>query len=803
MRPGGVLREFSEDWTPIFADPSREYAYLVEMVSHGEIEGGAEFEARADGGELVKVRVVFVTAEVVRIQAWLSEEPPRDSLMLVEGDRLKPVPPRVIEDEEGVTLDGDVLQVRVARRPWSVTISESRGRTLFQLKREDTQLSGAVVLPTGYSRDGEGPVAFHEVFSLEPGERLYGLGGQFGSFDHRGQRIVSWSRDPSAAMTSTVSYLNVPFFMSSRGYGVFVHHASKIAYELGEPSVQTAAFRVTDPYLDYFLVYGPSPKEMLSRYGELTGRPAVPPLWSFGAWFSRCMYRTRAEVEEIAARLRELGVPADVMHVDPLWLTGRLTHPWDGCDFVWNEEAFPDPEGFVRWLDERGFKLSLWENPYVWTDTDMYREGEERGYLVRSNDGGVARSLDYDGAAPVDFTNPEAVRWWQEKHRPYLRMGVAAFKTDYGEAVPPDAVFADGRSGKQVHNIYPVLFNRAVFEVVREERGEAIVFGRSGYAGSQRYPINWTGDTPSTWGGMAAALRAGLSMSLSGISMWSHDIGGFLRPPYAHAPDATLYIRWAQWGLLSSHSRFHGIHGREPWHFGEKAVEVVREFARQRYRLLPYIYSLAREAVESGMPVVRPLLLEYPEDPVAATADFEYLLGPYLLVTPVMNEEGRCLVYLPEGEWFDWWAGEAYRGPKHIRLEVPIERLPLYVRNDSILAMAPEMEYTGQREWEPLTLEVRVASLTEAKVWSPQEEIRVKATREDGRIELSVDGAEQTLATRRQGYEVRFVEPHAVVGVEVEGDGTLESVEAADGTTVVRVSACGSWVLRGMVGGYA
>jgi alpha-D-xyloside xylohydrolase len=447
---------------------------------------------------------------------------------------------------------------------------------------------------------------------------------------------------------------------------------------------------------------------------------------------------------------------------------------------VWDEEAFPDPEGFVRWLAERGFKLSLWENPYVWVNTEMHREGVEKGYFVRSQDGGLARPLDNpDDTVLLDFTNPEAYRWWQDKHRPYLRMGVAAFKPDYGEAVPSDALFADGRTGEQAHNIYPLLYNRCVYEVMREERGEAMLFSRSGYAGSQRYPINWTGDQPCTWGGMVAALRSGLSLSLSGISMWSHDIGGFWNPDNMEPPEPTLYIRWAQFGLLSSHARFHGIRGREPWYFGDKAVEVVLEFARLRYRLLPYIYSLAKEAEATGLPVARPLLLEYPDDPVAAAVDYEYLLGPNLLVVPVTNPEGRALVYLPPGAWYDWWSGERLEGPRHQQLEAPLERLPMYVRDDSLLVTAPEMDYVGEREWRPLTIDVRLSGSAEAVVWSPEERIELRARREGGGLRLAVEGPDAE-------YAVRFVEP-AVGSVRASGEATLSRQAQVDGVTVVEV----------------
>lgn len=791
-RPGGPLLEFAEDWVPIFADPRREYAYLAELLAFEPAEGGVRFQAHTDTGETVQGRIAFVSPQVVRLQAWLSREPPADSPMLVEGAHRRHRP-RLAEREGGFLLDSGSLRIAVARRPWALRIEDASGRALLHLRPDDRQLLGPTVLPTGYSRDGAGRLAFHHSFSLEPEERLYGLGEQFGPLDKRGQRIVSWSRDPLGMVTSTISYLNIPFLLSSRGYGLFLHHASKIVYELGQPSLQSAAFRVADPYLDLFFIYGPSPKEVIGRYGELTGRPAVPPLWSFGIWYSRCMYRDRAQVEAIVERLRALGIPGDVVHLDPLWLRERKRRQADGCDFAWDEEAFPDPAGFVRWLGERGFKLSLWENPYVWIGTEMFAEGEERGYFARSRQSGLARPQENPGeTALVDFTRPEACRWWQEKHRPYLRLGVASFKADYGEATPPDALFADGSTGEELHNLYPLLYNRAVFQVVQEERGEAVLFGRSGYAGSQRYPINWTGDAPSTWGGMAATLRAGLSLSLSGIAMWSHDIGGFWNPENLNPPDPTLYVRWAQFGLLSSHARFHGIRGREPWYYGEEAVEVVRRFARLRYRLLPYLYALAREAAETGLPVVRPLLLEYPDDPVAAGVDFEYLLGSHLLVVPVMNPEGRCLVYLPEGEWWDWWTGERLRGPRHLRLEVPLERIPLYVRADCILPLAPEMDYVGQREWRPLTLEVRLAAAAEARFWDPDREVRAAARRDRSRLTLTVDGPGRE-------YEVRLLGVAPLTDLRVEGEAAVEGVEEDDGGTRVSLSARGRFSLGGSV----
>jgi alpha-D-xyloside xylohydrolase len=792
VKPGGALREFEGHWTPIFADPRRRYDHALEITSHRPVDGGVAFQASTVGDEILSGELAFVTPEVFRLRVWLDEAPPADSPMLVEGAHRRHAA-ALREDEQALVLDSGSLIVRLDRRRWGMTVA-AEGRELIAPSLDGWLLRDPLVLPLGFSRSEEGGRAsFHDSFGLTWDERLYGLGEQFGPFDRRGQRIVSWSRDPTGGLIAPVCYLNVPFLLSDRGYGLFLHHSSRIVYELGIPALQSAAFRADDPYLDYFFAYGPDPKAILGRYGELTGRPVAPPPWSFGAWFSRCMYPERGTVEEVAERLRELGIPGDVIHLDPLWLKERRLRSRDGCDFVWDEEAFGKTEELVAWLGERGFKLSLWENPYVWVDTEMHREGVENGYFATGRDGEPAPSMDNSRETVVpDFTKAETVGWWKDKHRPLLRAGVASFKPDYGEAVPAEARFGDGRTGEQVHNLFPLLYNRAVAEVMREERGESILFSRSGYAGSQRYPINWTGDQPCTWGGMAAALRSGLSLSLSGITMWSHDIGGFWGNG-GQPPQPTLYIRWAQFGLLSSHARFHGVGVREPWHFGDKAVEVVREFARLRYRLLPYIYSLAKEAEANGLPVVRPLLLEYPDDPASAGVDFEYLLGPHLLVAPVMNDEGRCLVYLPPGVWYDWWSGERLEGPRHLWLDVPIERLPLYVRDDSLLVTAPEMEHVGQRPWRPLTVHARLSGSAEAEVWTPEERVELAGERNGASLRLRIHGSANE-------YVVRFLEPSAVRDVSVFGEGRIESVEREGGATVVRLFAEGWCEVMGRAG---
>ncbi|MCH8850801.1 MAG: DUF4968 domain-containing protein, partial [Chloroflexi bacterium] len=723
-----TMLELGETALPLFADAEREYDYLSALESYTTTEGGIEAQVHSHEGRAAKARFQFVTPEILRVQYVLDREPPASTPMLVQP--LPPPPSVRVEDGDAVSLSTSSLRLNVDREPFRWSLADAGGVPVVAQEVHDAAAGTYVSFPAGWSqRPGESP-AFHETLALRPDEQLFGLGESFAALGRRGTRVVSWSRDSFLTNTTPLTYLNVPFYWSTRGFGIFVNQTSRIVYELGYPSQVACSFRVEQPYLDYFVIYGPKPVDVLARYWQLTGTGALPPLWSFGVWMSRCMYRDAEYVEGVVRRLRELEIPLDVVHIDPRWLAQRKNFERDGCDFVWDKEAFGEPADFVERLREQHVRLSLWENPYVWLDTPMYEEGLERGYFALAPDGKPARSLENQRAVVVDFTNEEAARWWQDKHRPLLRAGVASFKSDYAEGVPADARFSDGSTGLETHNVYPLLYNRAVWDVVHEENGEAVVFGRSGYAGSQRYPINWVGDTQCTYEGMAAALRAGLSLSLSGIPFWSHDIGGFANPKgIAEPPEPLLYIRWAQWGLLSSHSRFHGIRGREPWFYGDEAIDVVRRFALLRYRLLPYIWSFAQEAVETATPLVRPLVLAYPDDPTTHHLDSQYLLGPWLLIAPVFNAEGRVRVYLPEGRWFDFWSGELLEGPRWLDLTVPLDTLPVFVRDDSLLPMVPESTYIGERPWRPLELAVRVSSEASLRVEGDGAHVEVKARR--------------------------------------------------------------------------
>ena len=793
VRARAPLVEFAAWQTPMHADPQREYHWVAEWHSWQQEGQSVTLAARDEQGAALTVRLSFAAPAVLRVQlltAGAELPPPTPMLLTEEWPRLTLA---VEETATALRLRTSSMVVEIDRAPWRLRVSAA-GKPLWEQEHADVAFNHYAAFPFGYSVSDDGVVAVHETFALAHDEHIYGLGGQYGPVGKRGQRHVSWLREAYGSNTNPVTYFEVPFFVSSRGYGIFVNHGERITYELGSPSAASASFQVDAPVLDYFLIAGADPKTVLRRYSDLTGRPALPPLWSFGVWMSRCMYKNRAEVEDSVERMRALDIPVDIYHLDPLWLRNRRHREDDGCDFVWDEEHWGSVETLTAWLAERGIKLSLWENPYVWTDVPLFDEGWQQGHFAKLPDGTHAPPTDEGGAgsALVDYTSPAAVSWMQDIHRHLLRQGVAAFKCDYGEATPVNAVFADGSSGARTHNLYPLLYQRALFAAAEAELGvgNAVVFSRAGYGGSQRYPLTWSGDAQASWAGMAGALRCGLSQAMSGIDFWTVDIGGFASAPgFSVATDPLLYIRWAQWGLLLSHSRFHGYGPREPWHFGEDAVRIVRDFIRLRYRLVPYLWALAHEAAERAVPVLRPLVLEFPDDPVAPFISSQYLLGPNLLVCPVLGPEGRVRVYLPPGRWHDWWDRSVYEGGRFLDLTVPLERLPLFVRDDSVLPLAPEgnaapvvwplASGAGHGEsavagagpvpghpitgrplaaswpWSPLELQIRGEAAGEFVVWSAERRVPVRADRRNQRLRLRIENAVQS-------WRVRFVGVQAV-----------------------------------------
>lgn len=591
-------------------------------------------------------------------------------------------------DADGATFTSGALTARIAAgAPWSLSFA-SGGRALtasgskaqaYVTLADDAQVDPGVV---GNARSGSPasrPRTFvHEQLDLGVGEHVYGLGERFGPLVKNGQSVEVWNAD--GGTSSEQAYKNVPFYVSSRGYGVLVNDPGHVSFEVGSESVERVQFSVPGEVLEYFVIDGPTPKDVLSRYTALTGRPPVVPAWSYGLWLSTS-FTTDYDEATVTSFIDEMArreLPVSVFHFDCFWM-----REFNWSDFEWDTRVFPDPEGMLSRLHERDLRVCVWINPYIAQRSPLFAEAAAAGYLVRRADGSVWQwDLWQAGMGLVDFTNPDATRWYQDKLRALVAQGVDCFKTDFGERIPLDVVYADGSAPDRMHNLYTQLYNAAVHEVLVEARGDqdAVLFARSATVGGQRMPVHWGGDSTSTFVSMAETLRGGLSLALSGFAYWSHDIGGF-----EGTPDAAVFKRWTAFGLLGSHSRFHGSQSyRVPWAFDEEAVEVTRVFTRLKMRLMPYLYGLGLEAARSGVPVMRPMVLEFPDDPATAYLDRQYMLGPDLLVAPVFSASGDVEFYLPEGEWTHLLTGETVTGGWR-RETHGFESLPLYVRAGTVL----------------------------------------------------------------------------------------------------------------------
>ncbi|GAA5060442.1 alpha-D-xyloside xylohydrolase [Thermocatellispora tengchongensis] len=606
---------------------------------------------------------------------------------------------RVEVGEGAVVLDAGALRAEITLNPWHLRFTDASGRLLVEQDRGHVDISGRLrTLPFGRSTADGAPVAYHESFAAAPDEAFSGFGESFTPLDKRGQRPVMWNFDAFGA-ESQRAYKNVPFYVSSRGYGVLVDSGAPVEFDVCQSTHSCLQILVPDDLIDYYVIAGPGPAEVLARYDLLTCAPSLPPKWAFGTWISSGFFvDTQERVLARARRIRQSGIPCDVLHLDCYW---QVKGNWS--DLRWDRDNFPDPEAMLAELAGMGFKVSLWMNPYVSHLSPLFAEADEAGYFLKKRDGTTYVADCWHGSYPacgiVDFTNPEAVAWFQDLLRPLLRQGVAVFKTDFAEGVPADSLAHNGMTGTDLHNVYTLLFNDAVAEVTREINGHSLVWARSSYLGGQRHSAQWGGDTYTSYAAMGSTLRGGLAHGLSGVPFWSHDAGGFTGTP---SPD--LYVRWAQFGALSPLVRFHGTTSREPWEFPDYAEKGAIEAIRLRYRLMPYLYTAAVTAAETGAPMMRALCVDFPDDPVAWQADLEYLLGPDLLVAPMTSPDGTRQVYLPAGSWVDYWTGEVLDGGAYVRVTAPLDRIPLYVRHGAILPTAEPGEAVGDGPFGEITL---------------------------------------------------------------------------------------------------
>ncbi|UOQ48347.1 alpha-xylosidase [Gracilibacillus caseinilyticus] len=680
-------------------------------------------------GPLLTIKISAPMEDVVRVETWhfkggKAQYPNFD--VVDQANKLN-----VADHEDYVQFVSGGLTLTIAKQNFALTFENSNGRLT------DVDGKGLAWI------DGPDQTTYMRgQLRLGVGEHLYGLGERFTPFVKNGQSVDIWNKD--GGTSSEQSYKNIPFFLSSKGYGVFVNHPEEVSYELGSEMVSRTQFSVEGEYLDYYFINGPSPKEVVSRYTELTGKPALPPAWSFGLWLSTSFTTDYNEetVNHFVDGMAERGIPLSVFHFDCFWMK-----EFEWSNFIWDRRNFPDPEGMLRRLKDKGLKICVWINPYIAQKSVLFDEGMEKGYLLKKPNGDVWQwDLWQAGMGIVDFTNPDACRWFQDKLKALLDMGVDSFKTDFGERIPTDVVYHDGSSPDKMHNYYAYLYNEVVFDLLKQEKGEeeAIVFARSATAGGQKFPVHWGGDCDSTYDAMAESLRGGLSLTTSGFGYWSHDIGGFENTA---TPD--VFKRWTAFGLLSSHSRFHGSSSyRVPWQFDEEAVDVARHFTMLKNSLMPYLYGQAVENSQSGIPVMRSMLLEYPQDPLCETLDRQYMLGDSILVAPIFNEDGIGSFYLPKGNWTHLLTGEIVEGGTWLKEKYDYFSLPLFVRPNTIIPVGtsdttPVYDYTEKVTFKIYQLEENQTAKRTLVNATGEVIGSVSATRSGNEINIITTGIDQ------------------------------------------------------------
>lgn len=548
--------------------------------------------------------------------------------------------------------------------------------------RDGVRITGSAVKNNGYVQDANsGNTHMFERLDLGVGETVYGLGERFTALVKNGQTVETWNRD--GGTSTEQSYKNIPFYLTNRGYGVLVNHPECVSFEVGSEKVSKVQFSVEGEYLEYFVIDGPTPKAVLDRYTRFTGRPALPPAWSFGLWLTTSFTTNydEATVNSFIDGMAERNLPLHVFHFDCFWMKA-----FQWCDFEWDPVTFPDPEGMLKRLKARGLKICVWINPYIGQKSPLFREGMEKGYLLKRPNGAVWQWDKWQpGQAIVDFTNPAACEWYARHLKRLVRMGVDCFKTDFGERIPTDVVWHDGSDPQKMHNHYAFIYNELVWNVLKQELGdeEAVLFARSASVGAQQFPVHWGGDCYANYESMAESLRGGLSLGMSGFGFWSHDIGGFENTAPAH-----VYKRWCAFGLLSSHSRLHGSKSyRVPWAYDDEACDVVRHFTQLKSRMMPYLYRQAAQAAEFGTPMMRAMMLEFPDDPGCDYLDRQYMLGDSVMVAPVFSEAGDVQFYLPEGRWTHLLSNQQAQGSRWHKEKHDFQSLPVYVRDNTLLAL--------------------------------------------------------------------------------------------------------------------
>ncbi len=607
---------------------------------------------------------------------------------------MNPLPLKVDDQEDKLAITTGNTTVIISKQEFKIEyffkanlITSSTGRSLgmMQIDEKDTYMV--------------------EALNLAVNEKIYGLGERFSEYVKNGQSIEMWNRDGGTGTEQ--SYKNIPFYLSSKGYGLLVNDSNKVSFEVASEKVSKIQFSTPGESLEYLFFPGENPKEVLKKYTAISGLPTMPPAWSFGLWLTTSFTTNYDEqtVTSFIDGMAERNLPLHTFHFDCFWMK-----EYEWCNFQWDDAVFPDPENMLKRLKAKGLHICVWINPYIGQKSPLYDEGLEHGYFIKTTSGDTWQwDLWQPGMAIVDFTNPAATKWYLDYLEALLDMGVDCFKTDFGERIPTENVcYFDGSDPDKMHNYYAYLYNKVVFELLERKlgTGKACLFARSASVGSQKFPVHWGGDCTSQFESMAESLRGGLSLCMSGFGFWSHDIGGF-----ENTSTSDVYKRWLAFGLLSSHSRLHGSQSyRVPWAYDEESVDVCRHFTNLKCRLMPYMYTQAILTTKTGTPMMRSMFLEYPEDLTCRTLDLQYFLGDSLLVSPIFNDAGHSDYYIPEGTFTHLLSNETKEGCSYYSEDFDYFSLPLFVKPNTILPLGnndqrPDYDYLDQVEYHVFALD--------------------------------------------------------------------------------------------------
>ena len=707
-------------------------------------------DTQYDNDPNLQLKLEFISARCVRIRMLTTPIVPADNeqddpMFCDQFKRRLHMPwPCTARNGNTIAYKTKYGTLELQRYPFRIVLKDAKGKVLTQTRHLiDNDSTQVKLLPFNFIKRGsDNSRSVNPVFLLSPGERIYGCGESFTSLNKVGQKVHLSVTDPQGPETDGM-YKPVPFYFSNRGYGIFMHTSAPVTADFGQSYIGAQRLFMADEQIDLFVFFG-SPKDILDEYTNITGKSPMLPLWSFGTWMSRITYFSQEEGLDIARQLRKHKIPSDVIHFD----TGWFGVDWQ-CDYEFARDRFPDPVGMLKQLKNDGFHTCLWQLPYFTPKNRFFPEIIEKGLHVRNADGGMP----YEDAV-LDFTNPQTVKWYQGKILGLLKQGVSTIKCDFGEAAPYNGFYHNGRGGLYEHNLYPLRYNKALFEVidsfakaaplsspegdtnVLQQSNEApsgavggasgIIWARSAWAGSQRYALHWGGDAATNNIGMLGDLRGGLSFGLSGFSFWSHDMGGFVT-----ASPEDIYRRWLPFGFLSSHTRAHGAPPTEPWLISESFTKAFRQAAEMKYKLMPYVYAQAKDCTLRGLPMVRALLVEFPDDPGAWLIEDEYMFGSQILVAPLMESGTERTVYLPSApsslnaplgsaaslceepstKWIDYQTGKVYDSGWQTIQAGPIPAIIL-VRDGSVIPHVPLAQRTDQIQWDKLEMKTYKAAAT-------------------------------------------------------------------------------------------